>query len=225
MVGLLVGWFTPSRPLDPAKSHVSFGLQAQPAGGRGARFPVERVVWGLAGQLGSGWLEAGGAVELVPDGVGGEGVGGPGDGGGEGVLGVGESGGVEDESAVVAAAPGHAHVDPGPAGAGLDDADGVVGGDALAAVAGNGPSQFDEAGDVVGGELDGATVEISDRERAVAADGQDGPGMPVTHGRAGVADERSVAAGGDLVADQRLSAVGQVDSWAGAPGMAAALDL
>jgi hypothetical protein len=79
------------------------------------------------------WIKAGPAVELVTNGVGGEGVGRPGDRGGEHFLGVGKTRRVEDEGPVVVPTAGRAHVNAGTTGAGLYDADGVVGGDALAA--------------------------------------------------------------------------------------------
>src|SRR5918996_2661527 len=126
-------------------------------------------MYAFPGQVSSGWVEAGGAVELVAHGMRGESAGGLGDGGGEGFFGVGETGGIEDEAAIVAAAAGHTHVDTGPAGARFNDAEGVVGGDALGAVPGDRPAKFDVLGDVVGREPHGPTIGVSEREDAVAS--------------------------------------------------------
>jgi hypothetical protein len=64
--------FTPSRPSNPAKSHIPFGSQPQTTGHRWAGLPPECATYGFSGQLDCGWVEADGAVELVTDGLGGE---------------------------------------------------------------------------------------------------------------------------------------------------------
>ena len=146
-------------------------------------------------------VNAGGAMELVTDGVGRAGVDGLRDGSGESVLRRGQAGGVDDEGAVVAPAAGDADVDTGAARTGLDDAKGVVGCGALAAVAGDRPAELDMPSHVAGGKGDAAAVRLGDGEGAVVASGGDGPGVPVAHKRAGIGDQRRVFAGGDAVPD------------------------
>ena len=105
---------------------------------------------------GAGWFGgfgyAGLLVEALADGEGRFAVGGSGDDLGEAFCRVDGAGGVDDDGVVGFSAAGHGDVGVVAAGAGFEDGDADVDGVALVSVSGDGPSELDVAGDVVGWE-------------------------------------------------------------------------
>jgi hypothetical protein len=88
----------------------------------------------------------------------------------------------------------------------------VVGGDALAAVAGDRPAELDVVDDVAPRKRHPAAIGVLDGEPAVAVDGDDGPELAVPPGDAPVGSLTGVAAGGDLITDVGGGAVGEADA-------------
>ncbi len=126
----------------------------------------------------------------------------------------------------MAPAPGHADVDASSAAGGFHDADAVVGGHPLVAVAGDGPAQLEVAGHVAGREAHLAALRIGDGERGVLAHRLDGPRLAVPDRRTSVGDQVGVIApGGHLVPHEGTGAIGEGDRGASAPWVATTLDL
>lgn len=120
------------------------------------------------------------------------------DGRGRRLMAVAGGGGVGDDADPVVVPAAHADVEVLAGGGAVGEEDSAVDGDAFGFVDGDGVSQCDVFGGVVGGEDNAApSVEVGDDQGAVVSAGIDVPAVAVADPEPAAGDEAAIVAGGD----------------------------